>query len=290
VKGSKESLRKAIEISPYHFKSIRSLAYIHLHEKHNTVAVNLIHEHDKYFQNSAKWLAFSYQILKKAGKARDLYPILERAIKLDSLETDAYRALYELHLEQFNFELAEKEYRNLQSIGGGTADSLQFYNKLEREVQNALGRYYYDGVDVGIRLLLNADPYNPQANYYMALTLYMKEDYEGAKKHLKMVNQMVDYLYSEVQAAFYDLKGKVYLETKDYRIAQGSFERANGNRNPDMIGFSMALYMQKNPNWLKYFKMGGDTRTLNADAMKRYEKMKKIAAKSGAYGAVERNR
>lgn len=290
-KGSMTSVQKAIEMSPYHFKSIRSLAYMYLHQKKYNEADALIKKHDPYFKESAKYLALSYQVYRQMGSKNDLYPILERAIALDSLETDAYKALYRLHIENNMYAEAKREFTNLIEIGGGSADSIDFYYQVENQVKLMIGQGVYEGQKDGIKIILELDKYNFEMSYFLGLVLYMEKDYEGASDAIRHMNKEIQSYEMSVQRTYYNLKAKINLETGHPDLAERLFGMSGGNGNPpDYLGLAMAQFELDNPGWLDNFRRAGEPIDYNEDAFERYEKMKKKAAKMGGnYGGTERN-
>lgn len=291
AKSSMESVKKAIEISPYHYKSIRSLAYMYLHEKKYNEADALIKKHDPYFKESAKYLALSYQVYRQMGSKNDLYPILERAIELDSLETDAYKALYRLHIENNMYNEALREFNNLIEIGGGSKDSNDFYNHVDNQVRLMISQGIYEGQKDGLKLILDLDPYDFEMSYYMGLVLYMEKDYEGANDYIRGFNKSIQSFSPSDQRKYYHLKAKINLETGHPDLAERLFGMSASNVEPaDQLGLAMAQFDQGKANWYDNFRRAGEPIDYNEDGMKRYEKMKKKAAKmGGGYGGVERN-
>ncbi|HIP31359.1 MAG TPA: hypothetical protein EYG86_01210, partial [Crocinitomicaceae bacterium] len=289
---SMTSIKKAIEISPYHFKSIRSLAYMYLGEKKNREADALIKKHDAYFKKSAKYLALSYQVYRQIDSKRDLYPLLERAIELDSLETDAYKALYQLHIEDNRFGEALREFNNLINIGGGsTIDSIDFYNRVEKQVKYRIELHAYEELKEGLKIILDQDLYNFEMFYFMGLVLYIEGDYTNASKYLRKFNKDIQAFSPGVQRTYYQLKAKINLETGHPDLAYRLFGMsASRIEAPNYLGLAMAQY-ELGKSWIDNFRRAKEPIDFNEDGIKRYEKMKKKAAKmGGSYGGAERNR
>lgn len=287
-----ESLKKALELSPYHFNSIRSLVYIHLGKKQYSEAAAIIKKYEKNFDESAKYLSLSYQVYQYTGNRRDLYSILEKAVQLDSLETEAYKGLYHFHLEEGNFKEAKFEFENLMAIGGGYQDSVDFYNTLDAQVRKQVNLRYYEGLDEGLAILLKDNEYDFELSFFMALTLYMKMDYEGANKQLRKFSSDIQSFTPAVQVEFYKLKAKIQLETGHPELAERLFSMgATQMTPPSYLGLAMAQYDQKKSNWVNYYgKAQNMDEDWNADALARIEKMKKKAGGKSPQGGAERTR
>jgi Flp pilus assembly protein TadD len=289
--NSMKSIKTAIEISPYHFKSIRSLSYMYLSEKKFNEANTLIKTHDPYFPKSAKYLELSYQVYRLMDAKHDLYAILERALKLDSLETDVYRALYQLHIENNLYNEASREFENLVRIGGaGYLDSLDFYNRVEHQITSMFNRHVYSGQKEGLDILLAADPYNFQMTYYMGYALYMEGNYDEASKRLRVFGETISSFTPSVQKEYYNLRAKIALETDHPDLALRLFSMSAGQNDiPDYLGLAMAQF-DLGKEWQTNFRRAKEPIDYNDDAIKRYNKMSKKMGTSGYNGGAERNR
>jgi len=285
------SLNKALELSPYHYKSIRSLAYIYLHQKNFREAEALIGKHEPYFDQSAKYLSLSFQVYKYTGSKRDLYAILEKAIQIDSLETDAYRALYQLGIEENQYESAFKDFQTLIQLGGGHNDSLDFYSRVEKQVKTMLELHNYGGQRAGAELIYKLDPLNFEFAYYYGLCAYMEGEYETAENALRTFGKAIQSFSPGVQRAYYNLKAKINLETGHPDLSERLFAMGGDNINPaDYLGLAMAQF-DLGKDWITNFRRAGEPLGYNEDALKRYEKMRKKAEKmGGSYGGAERMR
>lgn len=293
--GSITALKKALDVSPYHFESIVALTRIYMNDNQYQTAEGVIKKYDPYFQESAQWLTFCYRSYRKMGNSRDLFILLERALKLDSLETDVYRALYVLHLENQDFVNAKREYDELMRIGGGERDSLEFLYYTEIQVKDAIAKHNYSTVDVGLELLLKNDPMNLDFSYYMALTKYMQGDYEAADVQLRKFSKFLQTLSPGTQIEYYRLRGKVFLETGNYEQAERAFSLVNGSSGAKKcyLGMAMAQYeLGKKEAWIRNFNRDNDLTDFNEDAFKRYQKMSKKAGKAVPqnYGGTQQNR
>ncbi len=292
VEASISTLKKAIELSPYHYRSLRALTLIYLHQKKFSQAEALIMEHDKYFMESSKWLTLKYQVYRQMGSKRDLYVVLEKALELDSLDTDAYKALYTLNIENGMFKEAKMEFDNLTNLGGTTyKDINDFYGKVETQVKLQIDRFAYDGLKEGIQILLDKDPYNLEFVYFMALMHYMEMNYDGANEELHKFSKFIKELSPATQIEYYRLRGKVHLETGNADLALRAFQLVGGSSmEPMYMEMAMAKYELNNPGWTDdFFRAGRNLTDLNEDALKRYEKMKKKASKSQS-GGFEKTR
>lgn len=293
--GSITALKKALDVGPYHFESIVALTRIYINDNQYQTAEGVIKKYDPYFQESAQWLTFCYRSYRKMGNSRDLFTLLERALKLDSLETDVYRALYVLHLENGDFVNAKREYDELMRIGGGERDSLEFLAYTAIQVKDAIAKHNYSTVDVGLEILLKNDPMNLDYSYYMALTKYMNGDYDAANIQLRKFSKFLQSLSPGTQIEYYRLKGKVFLETGKYQEAERAFSLVNGSTGAKKcyLGMAMAQFeLGKKEAWIRNFNRDNDLTDFNEDAFKRYEKMSKKAGKSTPqnYGGTQRNK
>jgi tetratricopeptide (TPR) repeat protein len=285
------SLNKALELSPYHYKSIRSLAYLHLHQKNFREAEALIAKHEPYFDQSAKYLSLSFQVYKHTGSKRDLYAILEKAILLDSLETDAYRALYQLGIEDNQYAVALNDFKKLIELGGGHNDSLDFYSRVEKQVKFMLEQHAYQGQAAGAEIIYKLDPLNFEFAYYYGLCAYMEGNYETAETAIRSFGKAIQSFTPSVQRAYYNLKAKINLETGHPDLSERLFAMGGDNLNPaDYLGLAMAQFDQ-GKDWITNFRRAGEPLGYNEDALKRYEKMRKKAEKmGGSPGGAERMR
>lgn len=289
--ASQGSLLKALEISPYHFNSIRALAYMYLHQKKYKEADALIKKYEANFPQSAKYITLSFQVYRQMGSKNDLFPLLERALTIDSLETDAYKALYQLHLENNDFDNAVREFRNLMELGGGMQDSIDFYSSLAKQVRYNIDLHQYFGMRSGIKLLLDLDPYDFEMAYFMGLICYMEKDYDAASKAIQVFSKDIQSFSPSVQMEFYKLKAKINLEIGHPDLSERLFGMTVGSTPPDFLGLSMAQFDQGKENWIQNFQRAGEPIDYNEDALKRYEKMRKKAGKSGpSYGGEQMRR
>jgi tetratricopeptide (TPR) repeat protein len=291
IQSSIASLNKALEISPYHYKSVRSLAYLYLQQKNSREAEALIAKHEPYFDQSAKYLSLSFQVYKHTGSKRDLYAILEKAILLDSLETDAYRALYQLGIEDNQYAAAYSDFRKLIELGGGQKDSIDFYSRVEDQVKFMLEQHRYEGQRSGAEMIYKLDPLNFEFAYYYGLCAYMDGDYETAETAIRSFGKAIQTFTPGVQRAYYNLKAKINLETGHPDLSERLFAMGGDNVNPaDYLGLAMAQFDQ-GKDWITNFRRAGEPIGYNEAALKRYEKMRKKAEKmGGSYGGAERMR
>lgn len=274
------SLKKALDLSPYHFKSIRALAYIYLAQKKCLDADALIKSYDRYFKESSKWLTFTYDIYRRCGSKNDLFVILEKALKFDSLETDVYKALYQLHLDNGDYKNAHREFQSLHSLEGSSQDSANYFAAVQKQVYSQIARKDFVGLQEGLKLLLELDPMDMQKIYYMALVYYMDGEYELANKTLNKLSKFMNEMGVSTQMEFYQLKGKIFLETKKFAEAEQSFKLAlSNNAEPHYLGLAMAQFELGKDGWMNYFYKDQDLSLFNQDAQSRFEKMMKKASK-----------
>lgn len=292
-KTSVETLKQILGRSPYHFKSIRSLALIYLHQGKNREAEILIQKYMPYFENSSKYLSLSYTVYQHTGANRDLYVILEKAIALDSLDTDPYKGLYQLHISNSLYSEASREFNNLIRIGGGYKDSLDFYSRLESQVKEMLSRKIYEGQMEGVQLMLELDRFNYEMVYWLAFLQYLEGDYATANKTLRAFGKDIAAFSPGVQRQYYHLKAKINLEMEDPALAERLFGMsASGSIPPDYLGLAMSQFEQGKRNWIDNFRRGGMIEDFSPDAQKRYNKMLKKAKKMKppSRGGVRQNR
>jgi predicted Zn-dependent protease len=272
---SVEALKKGISLSPYHFESLRAIVLILLEQKKNTEADAILKQHDKYFQNSAKWLLFEYNAYRQMNSKMDLLTILEKAIKMDSFDLEPYRALIMFHTENNEYKYAQNELLNLMAFGGNALDEELFLIRIDKQVKSEFAARDYFPLYDGIEILLKEDPLNLDYQYMGGMVAYMNMDYSKAELHLKELAKFQQTLSPAALLEYYKLKGKVLLETGKFEDAERVFQMYNQKAgNPSYLGLAMAQYeLGKRESWIPNFQKDRDTTDFNDTAMKRIAKM-----------------
>lgn len=278
-KKSEEQLKAAIEKSPFHFESIKSLTYLYILQKDFEKASALIESHEDNFRYSSKWRVFKYEAYKLMRNKENTVFILMEAIKLDSTDTEAYKALYNFYLGEADYRQAEAQFLQMRKLGSRTKDSLAFLTDLVVAVNQRIEGGAKDGRTVeGIRMILKHDPKFLGNIIGSAQDAYYGQDYYNATRHLNRFNNYLFSLGTADQMVFYDLKAKVLLEAGYYREALDLFKQTNRFRQkPKYLGIAMAQYelgFDENA-WVSYMRKDSDTRGFNQAAMERYKKMAK---------------
>ncbi|MES2800051.1 MAG: caspase family protein [Bacteroidota bacterium] len=274
-----EALKKAIELSPYHFESIKALTYILIEIKKNSEAGALLQQHDKYFQRSAKWLSFQVNANILMNNKRELIPLLEKAIVLDSFDLEPRRGIIKLLLDDNFFAEAQKELDGLMANGGTEADEVQYKNLVFAQVKKEFYNGNYLPLVDGIELLLKESPEDPDFLYMGAMIHYMNLDYEKANQSLRTLGKMLQSLTPAAQGEYAKMKGKVLLEQKKFEEAEMAFQQYNKNGSIKcFFGIAMAQYeLGKKDSWMINFQKGGDDSEFNAAAQERLQRMSKKA-------------
>lgn len=277
--GSETELRKALDLSPYSFESIRALAIILLEQKKMKQAEKLINDYEKYFDRSAKWLSFKYKCFYQMDAKRDLFPILEKAIAFDSLDLEPRREIVLLHVEQNYFEFALKEHEELMKVGGTQKDEDRILLYIERQVNKEYQNRNYLPLTEGIDFLIKTYPTNESYVFMGAMVAYMNKDYQKAEKLLVGLKRNLQLYIRGFQMEVVRLRGKVYLETKRYQEAESAFLTYNrGMVEKDFIGLAMAQFELGNKKaWQENWKRQAEFMDYNQDAYERYQRMMKKA-------------
>lgn len=274
---AESQLQKAIEKSPFHFESIKSLTYLYILKKDFDKASEVIETYEDNFRYSSKWRVFKYEAYKLMRKKDNTVFILMEAIKLDSTDTEAYKALYNFYLDEGDYREAEAQFSQMKKLGSRTKDSLAFLSDIVVAVNERIATGLKDGRTVsGIRMILKHDPGFLGRIIGSAKDEYYSQDYYNATRHLNHFNNYLFSLGSADQMVFYDLKAKVLLEAGYYREALDLFKQTNRFRQkPKYLGIAMAQYelgFDENA-WVSYMRKDNDTRGFNEAAMQRYKKM-----------------
>lgn len=276
---SAEALKKAIEISPYHYESIRALVYILIEQKKITEADAIIKQHDKYFLSSTKWLTFQYNAYRLMNSKNDLFVLLERAIKMDSFDLEPYRALFKLHVENNGFLNGQRELNTLLTIGGDEKDSDYFLFLTDKQVKEQFFNHNYYPLNDGIELLLKENSLDLDYLYMGSMIAYMNKYYEKSNTHLRNISKFVQSLTPGALLDYYKLKGKVLLESGNFEEAEKAFQYYNSKAGkPCYLGLAMAQFeLGKKDSWIINFKKDMDMTDFNEDANVRFQKMLKKA-------------
>lgn len=278
-KKAEEQLLEAIEKSPFHFESIKSLTYLYILQKDFDKASALIERYENNFRYSSKWRVFKYEAYKLMRKKDNTVFILQEAIKLDSTDTEAYKALYNFYLDEGDYREAEAQFVQMKKLGSRTKDSLAFLTDLIVAVNERIATGQKDGRTVsGIRMILKHDPGFLGRIIGSASDAYYGQDYYNATRHLNHFNNYLFSLGTTDQLVFYDLKAKVLLEAGYYREALDLFKQTNRFRQkPKYLGIAMAQYELgfEESAWVTHMRKDNDTRGFNEAAMQRYKKMAK---------------
>jgi tetratricopeptide (TPR) repeat protein len=275
--GSEKELRKALELSPYSFESIRALSIILIEQKKLKQAENLIRNYEKYFDRSAKWLTFKYKCYYQMDARRDLFSILEKAIEFDSLDLEPRREIVLLLIEENHFESALKEHKELMKVGGTDRDEDRILLYIERQVNKEYQNRNYLPLTHGIEYLIKIYPTNENYTFMGAMIAYMNKDYKTAEKYLIALQRNLQLYSRGFQMEVVRMRGKIYLETKRYKEAESAFLTYNkGMVNKDFIGLAMAQFeMGKKNEWQANCKKQSLFEDYNEDAYHRYQKMMK---------------
>jgi len=272
-------LKKGITLSPYHYESLRALVYILIGQKKFVEADGILKQHDKYFPNSAKWLTFEFNAYRLMNSKNNLFPLLERAIKMDSFDLEPYRSLIILHIENNGFLNAQNELKTLLEIGGNDLDNVTFLYRVDGQVKSAFSKKNYYPLTDGIEILLKENPIDADYLYMASMIGYMNKDYEKANAHLRNIAKFMQTLSPGSQLEYYKLKGKVLLETKNFEEAEKAFQMYNMKAGkPCYLGLAMAQFeLGKKDSWIQNLKKDMDISEFNEDANVRFQKMLKKA-------------
>lgn len=301
IKESENALKNALKASPYHFESVKSLTNLYLTQKKKVDAENVLKTYEPYFKESSKWYSFKYDTYNYLGYKKDLFVILEQAIKLDSLDTEPYRALFRLHIQNADFKNAQREFNQVINLGGRGRDSLDFLMRVRDQVNLQLSMGNYETSGEGLKVVLKFDPYDLQSIFDLSKVLYMFKDYKGSMRQLNEYQNYVLNMPASSQMEFYNLRGKVLIELEFYREAEESFRLASSkSQRPNYVGTAMAQFMQgkevwknnfvNDPNALPpYFNEKQFLLEYNSDALKRMKTMqKKVGSAKPNYSGGER--
>jgi tetratricopeptide (TPR) repeat protein len=272
-------LKKGIALSPYHYESLRALVYMLIKQKNFVEADGILKKHDKYFPNSAKWLTFEYKAYYLMNSKNNLFPLLEKAIKMDSFDLEPYRALIILHIENNGFINALNELKTLLQIGGNDLDNSTFLNKVDTQVKSSFAKQNYYPLTDGIEILLKENPVDADYLYMGSMIGYMNKDYGKSNVHLRDIAKFMQTLSPGSQLEYYKLKGKVLLETKNFEEAEKAFQMYNMKAGkPCYLGLAMAQFeLGKKDSWISNLQKDMDISDFNEDANIRFQKMLKKA-------------
>jgi Flp pilus assembly protein TadD len=275
--GATRVLKEALSISPYSFKSIKALVIILIEQNKFNEANALISKYDKYFRASSRWLTFKYQSYYQMNSTKDLFPILEDAIKLDSLDLTPRREMILLHIEANRYEYALKEHKELMKLGGNTLDENQLFVNINNQVLKQYKIKKYEGLLGGISYLIENDPTTAEYKLMGAMIAYMEGSYKKSQGYLINLQRNMQMLSPSFQMEIYKIKGKVFLETKRYEEAEMAFKAYNrSGGKAEYLGLAMAQFeMGKKREWQANFAKDRSMEGFNKDAFDRYQRMMK---------------
>jgi Tfp pilus assembly protein PilF len=237
--------KKALALSPYDFESIKALTELYLSQKKNVEADALLQAHDRYFENSAKWQAFKFDVYRRIGGKKEILSLLEKSKQLDSLDTEVYKSLFRYHIDGDDYKKAKAEFDQLVDMGGRHKDSLEFITRVTDRVNLQLARGNYDKTIDGLKLVLDMDPFDLQSMFNLAQSAYMTRDYRLSMRLLNEYNKYLNFLTPDKQMKFYSLQGRVLLELGYYGEAEDVFKLANAKAlRPSYLGLAMAQMEQ----------------------------------------------
>lgn len=270
-------LRKSLEMSPYNFKSIKALVIILIEQDKKNEANDLITKYDLYFTGSSRWLTFKYKSYYQMKSTKDLFPILEEAIELDSLDLTPRREMILLHIEANRFEYAFKEYEELMKVGGNDYDKNQLFVNVNNQVLRAYQNKIYQGLLPGINYLVQEDPLTLEYQLMGSMIAYMSGDYKKAKAYVLNLQRNTQLLSPAFQLELLKIKGKIYLETKQFKEAEMAFMTYNKRSGQkEYLGLAMAQFeLGMKRDWPTNFKKGGNIEEYNPAAFERYQLMMK---------------
>lgn len=277
--GAEQELRKAMELSPYNFESIKALAIILIEQKKHQQADDLIRNYEKYFDRSSKWLSFKYKCYYQMNARRDLFPILEKAIAYDSLDLEPRREFVLLHIEENQFKYALIEHKKLMRIGGTDFDEARLLFYIKQEVTNEYQKKNYIPLSYGIEYLITENPVNENYIFMGAMIAYMNKDYKKAEKYTVALQRDLQLYSKGFQLEIMRMRAKIYLETKHYKEAESAFLAYNKSTvQKDYLGLAMAQFeLGKKKDWQENWKRHSPPDDYSEDAFNRYQKMKKKA-------------
>lgn len=275
--AAKSSLQNALKKSPYHFESIKSLAYILILEKKYTEADALIKLYDKNFKYSSKWKVFTYEAYHRMQNTNNQIFALEEAIKLDSTDTEAYKSLYRLQMDNANYNEAEAQYKKLKKLGGRMKDSLEFLNQLILSVEGRIDQGLKDVKSTnGLKLILKYDPAFLARMLNQSRANYLQLNYRVADIHLERYKKYTYCLQREDVIEYYRIKAMVLLEVGLHQEALDLFRQINElSAKKAYLGVAMAQYELgfSEENWLANFRRDSDLTGYNSKAIDRYKRM-----------------
>lgn len=278
------SLKNALNKSPYHFESIKSLTFILILQKKFTEADAVIKKYNDNFKYSSKWRVFAYEAYQKMQKTENLIFILEEAIKLDSTDTEAYKALYRIHLDEGNYKSAQQQYQHLKSLGGRMKDSTNFILELVNAVEKRIDEGKADNKALqGLDLILQYDKFFLGRMLSEARKNYQALNYKVADIHLEHYKKYLFALQGEAKYEYFRIKAYLLLEVRMYTEALELFKQVTTySKRECYIGVAMAKYElgHDEQGWMTYFRQAKDLNDLNSVAIERYKKM---SANSGYY-------
>lgn len=277
LEEAKKSLEQALEKSPYHFESIKSLTFILILEKEFTQAEAVIEKYNDRFRSSAKWKVFTYEAYKKMQKKENAIFALEEAIKIDSTDTEAYKSLYRLHMENGDFKTSEIEYKRLHKLGGRMKDSTEFVNQLISSVDSRILNGFADRKAVqGLQLILKYDQYFLSRMLNNARQKYHEMNYKVADIYLEEYKKYLFAMQGEMKYEYFRIKAYLLLEVKMYQESLDLFKQVTKySKRECYIGVAMAKYElgHGEEGWMLYFRQAKDLTDLNASGKERLRNM-----------------
>lgn len=275
-KAAEQSWETALKLNKYHLHAARNLIMLNIEKGDKNKAESLIVSTNLHFKNSAEWKTIKYNaylLLHPNDKRVDL---LQEALLIDSTNIDIYEWLYELDLKSSNFSSAFNYFKQIQRLGGGRVDSIQFVSAVKAQFEREVNMQNKKEAIQGLNLIERFDRNYVIEPLIQGARFYYLRDYKAAMSRLNKFQRYYFILMDRDKVEHKRLKGYVLLELGFINEAIEHFKFVNSNsRNTEYTGIAMAYYMlgESEGLWLQYFKKDPKLFRFNQPASERFKRM-----------------
>lgn len=275
-KNAEASWETALKLNKYHLHSAKNLIMFAIEKGDHKQAEALLISSSPNFNQSAEWKTIkynAYMLMHPNDKRTDL---LQEALLIDSTNIEIYEWMYELDLKASNYTSALNNFKQVQRLGGGKVDSIQFLSALKSQFEREVNMHNSSGAIQGLNLIERFDRDYIIQPLVQGARLYYKGDYKAAMTKLNRFERYYFILRDGDKVEHKRLKGYVLLELGFIKEAIEHFKFINSNsRRTEYTGISMGYYMMGESEgvWLQYFKKDPKLFQFNQAANERFKRM-----------------
>jgi Flp pilus assembly protein TadD len=274
--AAQKSWETALKLNKHHLNSAKNLIMYAIENGNKKEAEAIIINSSPNFSQSAEWKTIQYNAYMLMQPNLNREDLLQEALLIDSTNVKIYEWMYELDLKASNYASALNNFKQVQRLGGGKIDSIQFLLALKSQFEKEVNMRNRTGAINGLNLIERFDRNYIIQPLVQGARYYYKGDYKAAMTKLNRFERYYFILRDGDKVEHKRIKGYVLLEQGFMNEAVEHFKFINSvSRNTEYTGISMAYYMMGKGEgvWLQYFKKDPKLFKFNQTARERFKRM-----------------